>query len=294
MRYVPPRCLQTEIVHVDLVGVGGTGSLLLTELARLHVTLRGCGHPHGLHVTVLDPDLVTEANIGRTAFAPSHIGEHKASVLITSLNHTFPGLNWDAFPVGYQVGYWNPRRMGAAPHILITAVDTLRTRAEIYRGMLLGNSAPPRLWLDCGNDVHTGQVVLGEPEWAGDALPDRPRRRLPTVVDVFPDMLDRAEVEEEEPGSCSLMGALDRQSLTINRWVSTAAFELLYQLFFQAGGLEAHGAFLNARSLRVNPILVDPSAAARLAAPPVALDSLPETAARPVRPARRRLRAVPV
>lgn len=49
---------------VNIIGAGGTGSQVLTCMARLDVTLRALGHP-GLFVTLYDPDIVTEANIGR-------------------------------------------------------------------------------------------------------------------------------------------------------------------------------------------------------------------------------------
>ena len=57
-------------VTVNLIGAGGTGSQVLTCLARLDAALRGLGHP-GLFVTLYDPDIVTEANIGRQLFGPS-------------------------------------------------------------------------------------------------------------------------------------------------------------------------------------------------------------------------------
>ena len=50
-------------VTVNLIGAG-CGFWSLTNLARLDVTLRALNHP-GLFVTVYDPDIVTEANIGR-------------------------------------------------------------------------------------------------------------------------------------------------------------------------------------------------------------------------------------
>ena len=49
-------------VTVNLIGAGGTGSQVLTCLARLDTALRGLGHP-GLFVTLYDPDIVTEANM---------------------------------------------------------------------------------------------------------------------------------------------------------------------------------------------------------------------------------------
>jgi PRTRC genetic system ThiF family protein len=287
-----PGEFRKRLIYLDLVGCGGTGSLLLSDLARLHVDMLGLGHPHGIHVTVIDPDVVTEANIGRTLFAPSDIGEHKSSVLVSRINWTY-GLNWHGIPMRYQYPIHNAMRQGDPPDVLITAVDSLRSRAEIYRQMLLASLPPPRYWLDMGNSRDTGQVVLGEPEWALDPWDERRRRRprLRTIVDVFPDMLDRAEVEVEEPGSCSLMGALDRQGPTINRWMATAAFELLSQLFLE-GGLDAHGAFVNAAGMRVNPILVaPPPAVVREHEAALIGTQLPQATERRARP-RRRMRCL--
>ena len=60
-------------VTVFVIGAGGTGSQVATGLARMSVALQALGHP-GLHVTVFDPDTVTEANIGRQLFSGSELG----------------------------------------------------------------------------------------------------------------------------------------------------------------------------------------------------------------------------
>ena len=59
-------------VTVFVIGAGGTGSQVATGLARMSVALQALGHP-GLHVTVFDPDTVTEANIGRQLFNGTRI-----------------------------------------------------------------------------------------------------------------------------------------------------------------------------------------------------------------------------
>ena len=79
-------------VTVNLIGAGGTGSQVLTCLARLDTALRGLGHP-GLFVTLYDPDIVTEANIGRQLFGPSDLGQNKAQCLVSRINNFF-GNDW--------------------------------------------------------------------------------------------------------------------------------------------------------------------------------------------------------
>ena len=86
-------------VTVNLIGAGGTGSQVLSALARMDYALYKLGHP-GLHVTVYDDDVVTDANIGRQLFRGADIGQNKANVLVTRIN-TFFGVDWEAVSERY-------------------------------------------------------------------------------------------------------------------------------------------------------------------------------------------------
>lgn len=81
-------------VTVFVIGAGGTGSQVITNLARMSMALRALGHP-GLHVTVFDPDTVSTANIGRQLFSETELGLNKATALVTRINHFF-GYSWSA------------------------------------------------------------------------------------------------------------------------------------------------------------------------------------------------------
>lgn len=287
MKHLLPDSFRRNPVTIDLVGVGGTGSRLLTALAELHVALIASGHKHGLHVTAWDPKRVSGANIGRTSFAPSDIGKLKSTVLVTRINTVY-GLAWRSFGQPYQHPYWHMERAGAAPDFVITATDSLRSRAELYRQMLTGETPPPRYWLDCGNAEETGQIVMGEPEWLGDPNRFLRRPRLRHLVDLFPGMLEEADREEPEPPSCTLAIALGMQGLSVNRLMADWAQTILWR-FFRDGALDWHGAFINARTGRVNPLPVDPAAALREIRPEelVSGRTLQPATSRPVR---RRLR----
>ena len=63
-------------VTVFVIGAGGTGSQVITNLARMSMALRALRHP-GLHVTVFDPDTVSTANIGRQLFSETELGLNK-------------------------------------------------------------------------------------------------------------------------------------------------------------------------------------------------------------------------
>ena len=79
-------------VSVIVIGAGGTGSQVITSLARMDRALQALGHP-GLYVTVYDPDAVSESNIGRQLFSEPEIGLNKAVALVTRINRFF-GTAW--------------------------------------------------------------------------------------------------------------------------------------------------------------------------------------------------------
>lgn len=54
-------------VTVFVIGAGGTDSQVIANLTRMSMALQALGHP-GPHVTVFDPDTVSQANIGRQLF----------------------------------------------------------------------------------------------------------------------------------------------------------------------------------------------------------------------------------
>ena len=66
-------------VTVFVIGAGGTGSQVITNLARMSMALQALGHP-GLHVTVFDPDTVSQANIGRQRFSETELGTEQGRI----------------------------------------------------------------------------------------------------------------------------------------------------------------------------------------------------------------------
>jgi hypothetical protein len=53
------RIRARRAVEVLVVGAGGTGSAILMGLPYLHQAMRVWGHPYGLRVTLMDPDVVS-------------------------------------------------------------------------------------------------------------------------------------------------------------------------------------------------------------------------------------------
>lgn len=237
-----------EPIRVALVGCGGTGSELLDGLARLHFALLGTGHPCGLQVSVYDPDTVSPANIGRQRFGPSDVGQYKAIILVHRFN-MFYGLDWQAYPEAFA-----PKRLESNRiDLLVSCVDTATARVAIGKAGRRNVCDLDVLWLDCGNDAHTGQIVLGH---LCKDIADEAALRLPNVYDLYPE-LDSAR--DDNAPSCSLREALARQDLLINRTVADAALSILWKLL-REGRLTHHGAFVDVKRQTMQPLPVDPQA----------------------------------
>lgn len=236
-------------VTVDLVGLGGTGSQVLTGLARMNEALLGLGHP-GLHIRAWDNDEVTTANLGRQMFSQADLGMNKAVVLIGRVNKFF-GSSWEAIPEHY-IGK-------ASSNILITCIDTAKGRVDIGEAVSKkqANGDPfdiPYYWLDLGNLQHTGQVCLGtivsikQPK-----VEFKTKAVLPTVIKKFPAI---KKIREETQGpSCSLAEALEKQDLFINSTLAQFGCNLLWKLFKEQR-IKHHGCFINLENLVVNPIKI--------------------------------------
>ncbi|NEX60112.1 PRTRC system ThiF family protein [Noviherbaspirillum galbum] len=232
-------------VKIDVIGAGGTGSQVINGLARLHLALLSLGHPGGLDVTLWDDDVVSQSNVGRQAFFPVDVGSHKAPTLINRLNVAF-GLGWESRVERVA------SRTSLRSDIVIGCVDNRRARRAILDAASDGFHA--KYWLDCGNRMSDGQVILGE-------VPSRMDRddtpRLPHAGDLFPELVDPSLDAADDAPSCSLAEALEKQSLFINTAMAMQACQLLFELF-RHGRITHHGLFMNLKTGRTSPLPVSP------------------------------------
>jgi PRTRC genetic system ThiF family protein len=130
----------------------------LDGLPYLHQAIRVWGHPYGLKVTIMDPDVVSATNCVRQSFAVSDIGQSKATVLVNRMN-LFWGLNWSAFAKPFSERTLRGNDI-STPDLLIGCVDTRAARRSIDE-VLSGQETT--YWLDLGNNAASGQYVLGQP-----------------------------------------------------------------------------------------------------------------------------------
>lgn len=233
-------------VRILVVGCGGNGSTIAAGLPYLHQALLAYGHPEGLHVTLLDPEVISPTNCVRQPFSQSEIGLHKSVVLANRLN-LFWGLDWEGIPERLD-----PTRRLEGVDLVIGCVDTRAARATIAQ--CATDWSEVDYWLDIGNNADSGQFVLGEPL---NRRNRRRRLRLRTVSELFPEVTQRG-LEEDRLSSCSTVEALDRQEPFVNPTLANHALALLARLF-RYGTIASHGAFVSLSSLSgVQALRIDP------------------------------------
>jgi PRTRC genetic system ThiF family protein len=258
MEHLIDSALLSTRVIVHLVGVGGNGAQMAACLARLNIAMRALGHPHGLHVTAFDADRVSEANVGRQLYSAADIGRHKALVTMHRLNQ-FYGLDWEALPLRYE-DFQRTHSVGRHCHLLISCVDSRSARRTLHQ-IAFDEGPNFGYWLDLGNTEASAQVVLGQPLNRYRTRRTALEPRLPCVTELFPELLDEAVPEDNQP-SCSVRMSLASQGLFVNDVAVRFAAQLLYELFSK-GRLSAHGVVINLDSKRTGPIEIDPGTWAR-------------------------------
>jgi len=233
-------------VRVLVVGCGGNGSAIAAGLPYLHQALLAYGHPEGIHVTLVDPDVISPTNCVRQPFSRSEVGLYKAVVVANRLN-LFWGLDWHGIPERLDTN----RRLDGVD-IVIGCVDTRAARAAIAK--CAEDWSEVDYWLDLGNNADSGQFVLGEPL---NRRNRHHRMRLRTVSELFPEVI-QGELDGDGLPSCSATESLERQEPFVNPTLSNHALALLARLF-RYGTISYHGAFVNlsstagARALPIDP-----------------------------------------
>ncbi len=247
-------------ITVNLIGAGGTGSRMLTELARMNHSLIALGHA-GLQVNIFDDDVITSANQGRQLFADAEVGLPKAVALINRTNRFF-GTNWKAVTEQFSTENLKSLPNRGRANMYISCVDTVSARFNIahflQHNIENGNYERTKslYWLDLGNAQNTGQAVLstiGEIKQPNSNL-YRTVSNLPVVTDEFKELLE-VERNNNQP-SCSLAEALQKQDLFINSTLANLGASLLWKLF-REGMTSNRGFFLNLKNFRLEPIAVD-------------------------------------
>lgn len=244
-------------VTVFVIGAGGTGSQVITNLARMSMALRALGHP-GLHVTVFDPDTVSTANIGRQLFNETELGLNKATALVTRINHFF-GYSWSAEAKRYP--YVRQKEEMETANLFITCTDNVRSRLALWKFLKgLSGKGPvdhrtPLYWMDFGNSQTKGQVLVGT--LREKIVQPSSQEYIPVPrMNVITEEVDYSQVREADSGpSCSLAEALGKQDLFINSTLAHIGCNLLWKMF-KEGKTAYRGAYVNLDTMKTTGIPV--------------------------------------
>ncbi|MRI64572.1 PRTRC system ThiF family protein [Ornithobacterium rhinotracheale] len=249
----------TNPITIHLIGAGGTGSQVLTALARMNTALIELGHA-GFALTLWDDDTISQANLGRQLFAESEVGMYKSIALINRVNRFF-GTNWKAKTIKFAKDCQKTNSDEIVSNLYISCVDSVNARFEIANIIkdCSKNSShfqrnKPLYWLDFGNSQSSGQVILstiGKHEQP-KSNKYQPIGKLPFITDEFADLLKQSEEIDDTP-SCSLAEALHKQDLFINSTLAQMGTSLLWGMF-RNGFVKHRGFFLNLKDYRTQPL----------------------------------------
>lgn len=220
-----PKDKIKEKIRVDLVGVGGTGSIVLSMLAQMHFLLQSLDDETGLSVSAYDPDIVTPSNIGRQNFWEFDLDRPKAKTLVERINAGF-GLNWSAFDREYDMNCLSENYF-APPDVILTCVDAIKPRIDI--GEKGAGLEKDTVWIDVGNGASSGQVItghLGTPK-------SQPRK--PNWYDLVGERM--RGVKEDNSDSCSAVDSLRKQDFGINHLSAVNMTQGLWQ-YLRYGKIE--------------------------------------------------------
>jgi PRTRC genetic system ThiF family protein len=192
-----------------------------------------------VRVVFIDPDSVEAKNCYRQNFAECEIGRNKAEALASRY-----GLAWGVdvlalpgpFPADLDRLLETDRQTHYGLSVVIGCLDNAPARSAIHTRLTEKSGyGAARWWLDCGNDRHSGQVLLGgfnnKSEPASFPIPGY-CARLPLPSEQHPELLLPAPTDSEpdENLSCADLALRGAQGLAVNQQVAAIAGDYLLQM----------------------------------------------------------------
>ena len=217
-----------SISQINIIGVGGTGSFLAQQLAKMI-----SGYKLNIDVELCDHDVVEEKNCARQNFLPYEIGENKAEVLAFRLNQQF----------GTSFGSSTERITESSYHhrhtLIISCVDNLKTRK------LLNDSY---LWLDMGNEESHGQAIFGTTSELDKLHNELSGWNSNAHVVHLPNPYLVTDLENRQDSKKKSVSCADHpfneQGIYVNEYAALAASTILFQLLIK-GIVETPAIYFN-------------------------------------------------
>lgn len=223
-----------KVLQIIVAGCGGIGAYMVQHVGRIMRVLYQSDY--GVHLTLVDPDVVEEPNIGRQLFCDAEVGMPKAEALARRYGHAW-GLNCSSYVGKYDESLL----IGAELTILIGCVDNAEGRKELHEtlqhnpAIMDEHNLPNIWWLDSGNLRDTGRVLLGTAynyDQCKGAFPDPkscialpgPGLQSPGLLVAGPEEMEGSNM------SCAELAAANLQSLNINARIAAECADFLTRL----------------------------------------------------------------
>ena len=251
---LPVLPFQAACLKLLVVGLGGTGSFLARHVACLVWLLRSAGKQ--VHLTFVDPDIVEAGNIPRQNFCPSEIGRYKAEALAERYARDF-GMTIGCIPTRFSPDLVHMQWQTLT--VLVGCVDNAAARLAMEEALHANETLSsgekatiPRVWwLDMGNGLDYGQVLLGSTtrlETLASAFALGALARcclLPSPLLQEPKLREpRPEEQENHHLSCSELLAANAQAMTVNPAMAIEGADYLYR-FLITGTLKKFATYLD-------------------------------------------------
>ena len=129
--------------------------------------------------------------------------------------NAFGTVNWTSHNVVFE--HYDKHY---APVIIIGCVDSVTGRQAMHNVM---NEQQDALYIDCGNDATSGNVIMGMNAYINDT-----RCYIPSVVDLYKEQFSTHQPRPSD--SCSAEEAINKQEFGVNDAAAQHAIQMLWQL----------------------------------------------------------------
>lgn len=109
--------------HIVVVGIGSLGSAIVSPLAR-----SGVGN-----LTLVDPELLEDANLGRHSLGMDDLGRNKAQAMRDRLQRDIPAVDVTAIPQSFQVAWAKYSQLFRNADLILSATADWPSELALWR-----------------------------------------------------------------------------------------------------------------------------------------------------------------
>lgn len=218
-----------NLKKVLVIGAGGTGSILIPQLARYLYSQKFTGK-----LVIADGDKYSESNLDRQSFNPSKIGTNKAEYQNMVIVSQLPGLQENVSFLDKYLSKADVTELVGEDTIVINCADNNAIRKYVEdRVGQLSNAAH----ICCGNELRHGQVQV--------YLRRNGKDMTPTIFTDAPAF--NSEKDDRSAMDCETLAALPSGGQLIASNMMCAALALNYFLQLTFGSkMNRNGEYITA------------------------------------------------